>query len=86
MHYLRVAQVTLLPTQALIDHQIDSVIHFAGLKAVGESITQVASGQRCHLNIFDHDYSTPDGTGARDYIHVGAGKPLIWAQAQVLVC
>jgi len=33
-------------------------------------ITQVASGQRSHLNVFGKDYPTPDGTGVRDYIHV----------------
>lgn len=33
-------------------------------------ITQVAVGQRDHLNIFGDDYPTPDGTGVRDYIHV----------------
>lgn len=33
-------------------------------------ITQVAAGKRPHLNVFGDDYSTPDGTGVRDYIHV----------------
>jgi UDP-glucose 4-epimerase len=33
-------------------------------------ITQVASGQREHLQIFGNDYDTPDGTGVRDYLHV----------------
>jgi UDP-glucose 4-epimerase len=33
-------------------------------------ITQVAAGQRSHLNVFGNDYPTPDGTGVRDYIHV----------------
>ena len=33
-------------------------------------ISQVASGQRPHLNIFGTDYDTPDGTCIRDYIHV----------------
>lgn len=33
-------------------------------------ITQVASGDREYLNIFGDDYSTHDGTGVRDYIHV----------------
>ncbi len=32
---------TSLLTQVLHDHQIDSVIHFAGLKAVGESVNNV---------------------------------------------
>lgn len=33
-------------------------------------VTQVAAGTRPYLNIFGHDYPTPDGTGVRDYIHV----------------
>lgn len=33
-------------------------------------ITQVALGQRESLQIFGNDYSTPDGTGVRDYLHV----------------
>ncbi len=33
-------------------------------------LTQVAVGQRDHLNVFGDDYPTPDGTGVRDYIHV----------------
>ena len=33
-------------------------------------ISQVAVGQRSHLNVFGNDYPTPDGTGVRDYIHV----------------
>jgi UDP-glucose 4-epimerase len=33
-------------------------------------ITQVATGERPHLNVFGSDYDTPDGTGVRDYIHV----------------
>ena len=33
-------------------------------------ITQVASCQLDHLNIFGNDYLTIDGTGVRDYIHV----------------
>lgn len=33
-------------------------------------IAQVASGRRPMLSIFGNDYSTPDGTGVRDYIHV----------------
>jgi UDP-glucose 4-epimerase len=34
-------------------------------------IAQVALGQRPHLQVFGNDYPTPDGTGVRDYIHVG---------------
>jgi UDP-glucose 4-epimerase len=33
-------------------------------------IAQVAVGQREFLNVWGDDYSTPDGTGVRDYIHV----------------
>lgn len=33
-------------------------------------IAQVAVGKLDHLNVFGNDYSTPDGTGVRDYIHV----------------
>ncbi|MCQ4143617.1 UDP-glucose 4-epimerase GalE [Vogesella sp. AC12] len=33
-------------------------------------ISQVAIGQRPELKVFGNDYSTPDGTGVRDYIHV----------------
>ncbi|SDT58231.1 UDP-glucose 4-epimerase GalE [Bradyrhizobium canariense] len=33
-------------------------------------IAQVAVGRRPHVNIFGNDYSTPDGTGIRDYVHV----------------
>ncbi|HOD17365.1 MAG TPA: UDP-glucose 4-epimerase GalE [Candidatus Cloacimonadota bacterium] len=33
-------------------------------------IAQVAIGVREKLEIFGNDYSTPDGTGIRDYIHV----------------
>lgn len=33
-------------------------------------ITQVAIGRHPHINIYGNDYSTVDGTGVRDYIHV----------------
>ncbi|XP_066573350.1 UDP-glucose 4-epimerase isoform X1 [Amia ocellicauda] len=33
-------------------------------------IAQVAIGRREYLSVFGNDYSTPDGTGVRDYIHV----------------
>jgi UDP-glucose 4-epimerase len=33
-------------------------------------IAQVAVGRREKLAVFGDDYSTPDGTGVRDYIHV----------------
>jgi UDP-glucose 4-epimerase len=34
-------------------------------------VTQVAVGRLPKLRIFGADYPTPDGTGVRDYIHVG---------------
>jgi UDP-glucose 4-epimerase len=33
-------------------------------------IARVATGQQAVLSVFGNDYSTPDGTGIRDYIHV----------------
>lgn len=33
-------------------------------------VQQVAVGRREYLSVFGNDYSTPDGTGVRDYIHV----------------
>jgi len=33
-------------------------------------VAQVAVGRRPHLRVWGRDYSTPDGTGVRDYIHV----------------
>ena len=33
-------------------------------------ISQVAVGKLAKLSVFGGDYSTPDGTGVRDYIHV----------------
>ena len=33
-------------------------------------VAQVAVGKRPYLNVYGNDYSTPDGTGMRDYIHV----------------
>jgi UDP-glucose 4-epimerase len=33
-------------------------------------VTQVAKGKLEKLRVFGNDYSTPDGTGVRDYIHV----------------
>ena len=33
-------------------------------------VAQVAVGKRPFLNVYGNDYSTPDGTGVRDYIHV----------------
>ena len=33
-------------------------------------ISQVAVGKRKQLSVFGNDYSTHDGTGVRDYIHI----------------
>ena len=33
-------------------------------------VAQVAVGRRERLSVFGNDYSTPDGTGIRDYLHV----------------
>jgi len=33
-------------------------------------LSQVAVGRRARLQVFGNDYTTPDGTGVRDYIHV----------------
>ncbi len=33
-------------------------------------VAQVANGQRAELSVFGNSYSTADGTGVRDYIHV----------------
>lgn len=33
-------------------------------------VLQVADGQRDHINVFGHDYDTPDHTCIRDYVHV----------------
>ncbi|WP_157256559.1 UDP-glucose 4-epimerase GalE [Pelomonas sp. Root1217] len=33
-------------------------------------VAQVAVGRRTKLSVFGNDYTTPDGTGVRDYIHV----------------
>ena len=33
-------------------------------------VAQVAVGRQARLQVFGHDYPTPDGTGVRDYIHV----------------
>ncbi len=33
-------------------------------------VAQVAIGRQAQVNVWGNDYSTPDGTGVRDYIHV----------------
>ena len=64
-------------------HEIEAVLHFAGLKAVGESVriplryyhnnitgTLTLCEVMKEFGVFGNDYPTPDGTGVRDYIHV----------------
>jgi len=34
------------------------------------NVLMVAKGQKTHLEVFGNDYSTFDGTGVRDYVHV----------------
>ena len=46
-------------------------------------IGQVAGGRRKYLNIFENNYDTLDGTGARDYIHV---VDLATAHIKALIC
>ncbi|MGL5621946.1 NAD-dependent epimerase/dehydratase family protein, partial [Cetobacterium sp.] len=41
-----------------------------GVTALIPIILQTAKGERERLSIYGDDYSTPDGTGIRDYIHV----------------
>lgn len=41
-----------------------------GVSALIPIILQVAKGEREKLEIYGNDYSTKDGTGIRDYIHV----------------
>jgi UDP-glucose 4-epimerase len=48
-------------------------------------VAQVAVGRRACLSVWGNDYSTPDGTGVRDYIHVvdlalGHLKALKWLE------
>ena len=33
-------------------------------------LCQIASGERSALDIYGHDYATPDGTAIRDYVHI----------------
>ena len=48
-----------------VDRLLDKVVtHLSPL------VLQAAAGKREHITIFGTDYSTPDGTCIRDYIHV----------------
>jgi UDP-glucose 4-epimerase len=42
----------------------------AGATHLIKVAVQAALGQRTHVDVFGTDYTTPDGTGVRDYIHV----------------
>ena len=33
-------------------------------------VSQVAAGKLKEVQVYGHDYKTPDGTGIRDYIHI----------------
>lgn len=50
-------------------------------------VAQVAVGRRDAVHVYGNDYSTPDGTGVRDYIHVmdlaaGHVAALTWMQGR----
>jgi UDP-glucose 4-epimerase len=42
----------------------------AGATHLIKVAVEAATGKRTHVSVFGTDYSTPDGTGIRDYIHV----------------
>jgi UDP-glucose 4-epimerase len=42
----------------------------AGATHLIKVAVEAATGKRSHVSVFGTDYSTPDGTGIRDYIHV----------------
>lgn len=48
-------------------------------------VLQVASGRRPHITVYGHDYSTPDGTCIRDYIHVQDLCSAHWLALQSLI-
>ena len=50
-------------------------------KNLMDNIVDVCTGQRKTLKIFGDDYSTPDGTAERDYIHI---KDLVYAHFEAL--
>jgi UDP-glucose 4-epimerase len=43
----------------------------AGATHLIKVAVEAAVGKRDHVSVFGTDYATPDGTGIRDYIHVG---------------
>lgn len=43
----------------------------AGATHLIKVAVEAATGKRNHVDIYGTDYDTPDGTGVRDYIHVG---------------
>jgi UDP-glucose 4-epimerase len=42
----------------------------AGATHLIKVAVEAATGKRAHVSVYGTDYSTPDGTGIRDYIHV----------------
>ncbi|MDB5693419.1 MAG: galE [Alphaproteobacteria bacterium] len=43
----------------------------AGATHLIKVAVEAAVGKRSHVSVYGTDYDTPDGTGVRDYIHVG---------------
>jgi UDP-glucose 4-epimerase len=43
----------------------------AGATHLIKVAVEAALGKRSHVSVYGTDYATPDGTGIRDYIHVG---------------
>ncbi|WNO54474.1 UDP-glucose 4-epimerase GalE [Stakelama saccharophila] len=43
----------------------------AGATHLIKVAVEAATGKRDHVSVFGTDFGTPDGTGVRDYIHVG---------------
>ncbi|MBX3560472.1 MAG: UDP-glucose 4-epimerase GalE [Sphingomonas sp.] len=43
----------------------------AGATHLIKVAVEAATGKRSHVDVYGTDYDTPDGTGVRDYIHVG---------------
>jgi len=53
------------------DPQARSGQSTAGATHLIKVAVEAALGKRSHVDVFGADYATPDGTGVRDYIHVG---------------
>ena len=48
-------------------------------------VLQAASGRRPHISVFGRDYTTPDGTCIRDYIHIEDLCTAHWLALQTLM-